>query len=55
MDKLIRKGAPRIIARCYSIEGYEEIESVTPELQEVISHHSKVFEDLPKALPPERE
>lgn len=55
MEKLIRKGAPGIIVRCYSIEGYEEPKSVTPELQEVLSHHSKVFEDLPKALPPKRE
>eukprot|EP01018_Ginkgo_biloba_P016655 Gb_09968 [translate_table: standard] len=41
MEKLIKKGAPGIIARCYSIEGYEETESVTPKLQEVLSHHSK--------------
>jgi len=55
IEKFIQKGTPGIIARCYSIEGYDKTESVTPELQEVLSHHSKVFKDLPKALPLERE
>lgn len=55
MEKLIKKGSPGIISRCYSIEGYEEHESITPEWQGVLSHHSKVFKDLPRALPPERE
>jgi len=55
MEKLIWKGAPGIIARCYSLEGSEEIKIVIPELQEVLAHHSKVFEELPKLLPPERE
>lgn len=55
MEKLIKNGSQGLIARCYALEGQEEQKATPSELQEVLIQHSKVFEDLPKELPPSRE
>eukprot|EP01018_Ginkgo_biloba_P012286 Gb_00684 [translate_table: standard] len=55
MEKLIKKGFHGLIARCYILEGREEQEATPPELQEVLIQHNKVFENLPKELPQNRE
>ena len=52
--KMIRKGAPAYIVQCHHLEmlstkrNYEE----SPQVQEIVQKHEKVFQDLLMKMPP---
>ena len=55
MEKLLKRGANGVIARCYAITATEEPANMEPELGKILNKHKIVFEELPKDLPPQRE
>ena len=55
MTKLLKKGNEGVIAQLCSLEVHTSKSSISPDLQKVIDKHSKVFEDVPKGLPPPRD
>jgi hypothetical protein len=54
MKKLLKKGHQRIIAQLCSLDVQTSKPSIPQDLQRIIDKHSKVFEDIPKGLPPTR-
>jgi hypothetical protein len=52
MKKLFKKGHQGVIAQLCSLEVQTSKPPIPPDLQRVIDKHSKVFEDIPKGLPP---
>ena len=52
MKKLLKKGHHGVIAQLCSVEVHTSQSTISPYLQKVIDKNSKVFEDIPKALPP---
>jgi hypothetical protein len=54
MTKLLEKGHQGIIAQLCSIDVQTSKPSIPQYLQRIIDKHSKVFEDIPKGLPPTR-
>ena len=52
MTKLLKKGHQGIIARLCSLDVHTSKTSIPQDLQRIIDKHSKVFEDIPKGLPP---
>jgi hypothetical protein len=54
MKKLLKKGHQGIIAQLCSLDVQTSKPSIPQELQRIIDKHSKVFEDIPKGLPPTR-
>ena len=55
MTKLLKKGHHGVIAQLCSVEVHTSQSFISPHLQKVIDKHSKVFEDIPKGLPPTRD
>ena len=55
MKKMLKKGHHGVIAQLCSIEVHTSKSSFYPDLQTVIDKHSKVFEDIPKHLPPPKD
>ena len=55
MKKFLKKGHHGVIAQLCSIEMHTPQSAISPYLQKVIDKHSKVFEDIPKGLPPIRD
>ena len=55
MTKLLKKGHHGVIAQLCSVEVHTSKSSISPNLQKVINKHSKVFEYIPKGLPPPRD
>ena len=55
MTKLIKKGHHNVIAQLCSVEVHTPQYTISPYLKKVIDKHSKVFEDIPKGLPPTRD
>jgi hypothetical protein len=54
MTKLLKKGHQGIIAQLCSLDVQTSKPSIPQDLQRFIDKHSKVFEDIPKGLPPTR-
>jgi gas vesicle protein len=54
MTKLLKKGNQGIIAQLCSLDVQTSKTSIPQDLQRIIDKHSKVFEDIPKGLPPTR-
>jgi hypothetical protein len=52
ITKLLKKGHHGVIAQMCSLNVQIYIASTPTDLQKVINNHSKVFGDIPKALPP---
>jgi hypothetical protein len=52
MRKLLKKGHQGVIAQLCSLDVQISNPSITQDLQRIIDEHSKVFEDIPKGLPP---
>ena len=55
MKKLLKKGNQGVIAQLCSVEVHAPNSFIPLDLQNVIDKHSKVFEDIPKGLPPTRD
>jgi hypothetical protein len=55
MTKLLKKGHHGVIAQLCLVEVHTPQSAISPYLQKVIDKHSKVFEDIPKGLPPTRD
>jgi hypothetical protein len=54
MTKLLKKGHQGVIAQLFSLDVQTSKPSIPQDLQGIIDNHSKVFEDIPKGLPPTR-
>ena len=54
MTKLLKKGHQDIIPQLCSLDVQTSKPSIPQDLQRIIDKHSKVFEDIPKGLPPTR-
>jgi hypothetical protein len=54
MKKLLKKGHQGVIAQVCSLDVQTSKPSIPQYLQGIIDKHSKVFEDIPKVLPPTR-
>jgi hypothetical protein len=54
MTKLLKKGHQGVIAQLCSLDVQTFKPSIPQDLQRIIDKHSKVFEDIPKGLPPTR-
>ena len=52
MTKLLKKGHQGIVAQLCSLDVQTSKVPISPYLQRVINKYSKVFEDMPKGLPP---
>jgi hypothetical protein len=52
MTKLLKKGHQGVIAQLCSLYVQTSKPSIPQDLQRIIDNHSKVFEDIPKGLPP---
>jgi hypothetical protein len=52
MKKLLKKGHQGVIAQLCSLDVQTSKPSIPLDLQGIIDKHSKVFEDIPKGLPP---
>jgi hypothetical protein len=54
MTKLLKKGHQGVIAQLCSLDVQTSKPYIPKDLQGIIDKHSKVFEDIPKGLPPTR-
>jgi hypothetical protein len=54
MTKLLKKGHQGVIAKLCSLDVQTSKPSIPQDLQRIIDKHSKVFEDIPKGIPPTR-
>ena len=54
MTKLLKKGHQGVITQLCSLYVQTSKPSIPQDLQRIIDKHSKVFEDIPKGLPPTR-
>jgi hypothetical protein len=54
MTQLLKKGHQGVIAQLCSLDVQTSKPSIPLDLQGIIDKHSKVFEDIPKGLPPTR-
>jgi hypothetical protein len=52
MKKLLEKGHQAVILQLCSLDVQTSKPSIPLDLQGIIDKHSKVFEDIPKGLPP---
>jgi hypothetical protein len=52
MKKLLKKVHQGVIAQLCSLDVQTSKPSIPLDLQRIIAKHSKVFEDIPKGLPP---
>jgi hypothetical protein len=52
ITKLLKKGHQGVIAQLCSLDVQTSKPSIPQDLQGMIDKHSKVFEDIPKGLPP---
>jgi hypothetical protein len=52
MTKLLKKGHQGVISQLCSLDVQTSKPSIPLDLQGIIDKHSKVFEDIPKGLPP---
>jgi hypothetical protein len=54
MKKLLKKGHKGVIAKLCSLNVQTSKPSIPLDIQGIIDKNSKVFEDIPKGLPPTR-
>jgi hypothetical protein len=54
ITKLLKKGHQGVIAQLFSLDVQTSKTSIPLDIQWIIDNHSKVFEDIPKGLPPTR-
>ena len=54
MTKLFKKGNQFVTAQLFSLYVQTSKPYIPQDLQRIIDNHSKVFEDIPKGLPPTR-
>ena len=54
MTKLLKKGNQGVIAQLCSLDVQKSKPYIPQDLQGIIDKHSKLFEDIPKGLPPTR-
>jgi hypothetical protein len=54
MRKLLKKGKHGVIVQLCSLDVQTSNPSIPLDLQGIIDKHSKIFEDIPKGLPPTR-
>jgi hypothetical protein len=54
MTKLLKKGHQGVISQLFSLDIQTSKTSIPQDLQGIIDKHSKVFEDIPKGIPPTR-
>jgi hypothetical protein len=54
MIKLLKKGNHGVIVQLCSLDAQTSRPSIPLDLQGIIDKHSKVFEDIPRGLPPTR-
>jgi hypothetical protein len=54
MKQLLKKGHQGVIAQLCSPDVQTSKPSIPLDLQGIIDNHSKVFEDIPKGIPPTR-
>ena len=54
MKKLLKNGHQGVIAQLCSLDVQTSNPSIPLDLQGIIDKHSKVFEDIPRGLPPTR-
>jgi hypothetical protein len=54
MEKLLKKGSRGVVVGLYSMEVKKEDENNTKELKCTLEKHHKVFQEIPKGLPPSR-
>jgi hypothetical protein len=54
MTKLLKKGHQGVITQLCSLDVQTSKPSITQDIQRIIDKDSKVFEDIPKCLPPTR-
>jgi hypothetical protein len=52
ITKLLKKGHQGVITQLFSLDVQTSKPSISLDLQGIIDKHSKVFEDIPKGLPP---
>ena len=52
MTKSLKKGHQGIVAQLCSLDVQTSKFPISPDLQKVIKNNSKVFEDIPKGIPP---
>jgi hypothetical protein len=52
MTKLLKKGNQGVIIQLCSLDVQTSKRSIPLDLQGIIDKHSKVFEDIPKGIPP---
>ena len=52
MTKLLKRGHQGVVAPLFSLDVQTSKFPITPYLQRVINNHSKVFEYIPKGIPP---
>ena len=57
MMKLSQKGAPAYAVQCHQLEMLfaNMTREESPEIQDMIRKHEKIFQDLPMKMPPNRE
>jgi hypothetical protein len=54
MTKFLKKGHQGVVAQLCSLDFQTSKPSIPQDLQGIIDKHSKVFEDIPKGIPPTR-
>jgi hypothetical protein len=54
MKKLLKKGHQSVIAQLFSLDVQASKPSISQDIQGIIDKQFKVFEDIPKGLPPTR-
>ena len=52
MTKLLKKGHQGVVAQLFSLDVQTSKLPISLDIQRVINKHSKVFEDIPKGIPP---
>jgi hypothetical protein len=52
MKKLLKRGHQSVISQLSSLDVQTSKASIPQDLQGIIDNHSKLFEDIPKGLPP---
>ena len=55
MTKLFKKGYQGVIAQLFSLDVLTYKSSISLDIQRVIEKHYKIFEYIPKGLPPPRD
>ena len=54
MEKILKKGSRGVVVRLYYMEVNHEDENILVELKCTLEKNHKVFQEIPKGLPPSR-